>query len=51
MRITIVSLLAALLAACGAPSTDSSSSTEDKREATTETAMSETDRLNAWFEE
>lgn len=51
MRITIVSLLAVLLAACGAPSTDSSASTEDKREATTETAMSETDRLNAWFEE
>ena len=43
MRITILSMLAALLVACGQSSTDPA--------ADAKSAESETDRLNAWFEE
>mgnify|MGYP000394999745 CR=1 FL=1 len=43
MRITILSMLAALLVACGQSSTDPA--------AEVKTTESETDRLNAWFEE
>lgn len=47
MRIIIVSMLAALLAACGQTSTEPA----EQAAAKAEPGQTETDRINAWFEE
>ncbi|WP_348675424.1 DUF885 domain-containing protein [uncultured Abyssibacter sp.] len=47
MRIIIVSMLAALLAACGQSSTEPA----EQAAAKAEPGQTETDRINAWFEE